>query len=1175
MDEFVEFYITCNPPLLPAGVADVVAHVRKAPLSEHVIEILYEPDISWFKIITASKHQEEVSTLIESFLEERLEAETDIIDERHAEIIDTEGDGLQARPDVDLVVENPSVIPWSLYHQQQANTNNYDEYRFPTPLETLPYKAVWRGLEKFNNLSISDLLLKYDFLWPRPSPGYGMQKLVEHFDWEFTHNMRGNIVYMGSRDSAECLKNATLKLDNLVAFQDSLLLHSSHLIFTEDEEILEVSYRWLTHVGLDKLTYPNICISRRQTEKLPLNRAASIRTQITNAQGHSVPDNTSYPIVSGTPVAFKPSFSPFVGFAHRAKRPGSPPVAALKQVAAVPPPHQITQLATAAPSSCSESPAPILGRVGVLAATGASHGIESGSPDFSCSTLAEPGASQGDVGKHRHHRSWVGIPLQPSSAAEPGSTSRLLKPLAATEAVASWIEGIETVEFQTPPGAMSELMSPEEVPAMTNSDISFVGGNLINLEPDTESSVPPPNDSESNLGAAPESGNLIQFEPPYSHDSTTGILHGMPEECLMDLEVPQGPSCGMFDLVNLLQVHANLADSQVIPSPVSISTPNEDLLGSVEGQIYTPALMDTSGGGNTMISSPNTPGSTLRTDLGHQVVLEADLVRISRKMDSRGKELQHTMGQQVASKPTPTWANVASQLSRQTKDEDTFGINIPVTRQKLKKGGPVSKTSKPASSSSTSPHRNVQIDSKPSRSSAQEQAASLQVSKEHPPSGCAKIYLGELAHQKRLMRERREISSKRHQEVETREDAERRERIQKKLQALELAPEKKTEKKESPPKRDGSSHPMRIQQWSLEQRPKVHDQAGAYSRRTNSSRIIGDAEMKVKELFKVLQITPGLIRLEARFGRICINDVPDNNVNLGKGPSWDAREEPKFDDDDRIGFHTTLTTNGAEVDLMPGLFPSKGRSLTVSDKQVYYDITCTSKDRDDIIVIEIDASNFTYVCRSPNQELPGVYIHCAKRAWDIQLSARRVSFGEVPEDFRQFASSLVESLSISTSEGGQVSIETMPDKDARWDIAGANIRHIAMYHNSPKGRNYLTITLTRVVQRVKRSNYQGTTMPVKAPGKEALSQWFEASIGSARADDLLGENVGLEFGDKTSWTPKQLVKEGIIKALCGPALKMVAKMDQIGETNRNDEGMNLGRGASASANNSGDDYVFW
>ncbi|RBR24624.1 uncharacterized protein FIESC28_02557 [Fusarium coffeatum] len=70
----------------------------------------------------------------------------------------------------------------------------------------------------------------------------------------------------------------------------------------------------------------------------------------------------------------------------------------------------------------------------------------------------------------------------------------------------------------------------------------------------------------------------------------------------------------------------------------------------------------------------------------------------------------------------------------------------------------------------------------------------------------------EVEYQKKLMRERVELARKRRQEEEAREEAERRERIQKKLDAMGPAPEKKTEKKESVDKSEEVVHPTHIQQ---------------------------------------------------------------------------------------------------------------------------------------------------------------------------------------------------------------------------------------------------------------------------------------------------------------------------------------------------------------------------
>ncbi|CAM1511057.1 Fc.00g085700.m01.CDS01 [Cosmosporella sp. VM-42] len=71
----------------------------------------------------------------------------------------------------------------------------------------------------------------------------------------------------------------------------------------------------------------------------------------------------------------------------------------------------------------------------------------------------------------------------------------------------------------------------------------------------------------------------------------------------------------------------------------------------------------------------------------------------------------------------------------------------------------------------------------------------------------------ELEYQKKLMREKVELARKRRQEEEAREEAERKERIRQKLEAMGPPPEKKSDKKDSP--KVESSKPTQIQQREL------------------------------------------------------------------------------------------------------------------------------------------------------------------------------------------------------------------------------------------------------------------------------------------------------------------------------------------------------------------------
>lgn len=100
-------------------------------------------------------------------------------------------------------------------------------------------------------------------------------------------------------------------------------------------------------------------------------------------------------------------------------------------------------------------------------------------------------------------------------------------------------------------------------------------------------------------------------------------------------------------------------------------------------------------------------------------------------------------------------------------------------------------------------------------------------------------------------------------------------------------------------------------------------------------------------------------------------------------------------------------------------------------------------------------------------------------------------------------------------------------------------------------------------------------MTAQVPGSGPLVQWFEASVGSTKADELLQENAKMGFGDRSSWTPDQLVQDGVIKAMCEHALRMVTQMDPIGTTNHNGEGLQFGRRLRGEPLEQGSGYVFW
>ncbi|KAK7415506.1 hypothetical protein QQX98_005859 [Neonectria punicea] len=976
MGEYVEFYVACNPPLLPSGVSSVVAQIREQ-LPSKVLEVLYEPDIPWFKFITDSGHQAEVTALAQSILENLLEAETDVIYE------DQDGDEtlaekVEPRADIDLIVDEPQVVPWSLYlHRKCAGSCRYKD-QFPAQIKELPYRAVWRGLESIDKLTLTDLLAAYGFLWSYPGQESGLQKLEGEVNCQITHNLAGNLVYIGSDVNPECIATAILKLENLLAFHNSWVRNSAHLVFTESEDTQKLSFRWLTHVGLDKLTYVNDTFSGVQREGNLLHRAC-VRVNDANARGGLEPDKIVYPIASQLDGPFRPVLNAFAYFEYRPKQAGSGPVGEVKNSF----PMFYTQQQHYGTSSKG------LARNDVL---------------FATSQLSRP----------------------PVNMMQQGASASSCVSMTTTDAVASWMAGVEAAGLQPSPACLPELQPP----ASTDSTTSLRDGFLIDLGHETGSSARLSNgeDSASQTRQPHDSDDLINLGSITQSPVAKAQPRTLEAVSLLDLQAPPTLSYGMFAPMDLLPHDGNQTHSQSILSEVSprAEVHGQDLMDCVGPPIHTPSLMD----------FPPLGVSGNDNDLDTQ----DDTVPVFGKIENNAKSLHHTMIQKAS--PSPTWASIASQPKSQTnEDKPYFGVNVVTT---LLPDPPAGRDKRGSQAGTALSSDKKQKDSTVEKTS--HNAQSFGVSPLQTKSGRSKL-----------------------------------------------------------PSRDAKTVP------GMEAEPKED-----FSVAVNEA--LENADKKSRDLLKTLQVTPGYIQLEARFGRICV-DVEQSLVNLGEGPTWwidQVVERLNHTDHDtsadkHIGFYPILTTNGAEADLIPSMCLAQGLPWTLFEKQVCYVISCKSK-----------------------------------------------------EDHSQII-----------KNGGQVVVTAKPDELSRWYIEGMNIQHVAKYHSSPRSHNYLTMTMTQVVRKVGHANYQGTTRPVSGPGKGTLDRWFEASIGSTRADELLRENIRLEFGNRTAWTADQFQNENIIKTLCKPALEMVNQMDEIGQTNQNNEGPKVSRRGLKILPNSNKNYMFW
>ncbi|KAI8691192.1 hypothetical protein NCS56_00111000 [Fusarium sp. Ph1] len=1099
MAGFIEFYISCNPPLLPEGVSLVMTDLQDSLGPSKVLEILYDPQVPWFKVIAYVEYQAEILRWMQSRLEQLLEEEAGAIDQDADQEDELNIGESKVQPDVEVLADKPHIVSWPVYSDGlEASVGKFDTFRFPQHIQELPHKTIWRGLEGVEGATISDLTAKFDILWPALDSKASLRKLEEPGNLQVTYNCTETLAYIGTESDAQSLETVILKLDMLLSFMDAPFTKESHLILAEAARPFRVSYRCLTHTGLSNLTYtdPTITFGANQERKL-IEGAASLRVVTADARGRLSLDPTVYPLEHKLAKDPKLGFSPFAHYEYTNKRPNTSASTEIRTIHQTRRQQQVLKK-TAQPSPHTAKTPKETRRI--------SKGLvnienEGGEPKILSSV----------TGKNKVQKE-TGLEGILFSELRGDSWQGSRSPLPTETSVTNWIDGIELNYAKGSLELIPGLSEGNEVqhdttPDMTASVMTLAGGALLDLGSE---------DLQAGLEQTPKNSEtqhleLLNFEETVPSRQPVGARtpklrpgdDSIPN--LLDSESPAKEFHGMFAPVGpftlAVETGPNQGGSNTCQKQKTLP-PGESLMDFLDCHVHTPALMDSMDRDKRNSQS----GKENKSAAGHSSGV------VFGKQGDATKEFFQTMRQKAASRPT--WANIASKkkTAEGQNEEAPFGPNVRIPT--------VPSISKPAGSEKEN-HTLVNA------------MGSQTLVKNEPPS---------------------------------QNDAPSR------GMGLGLAT---------------VSRDTSLQANATRAVPGMDLVTPDFM---EGIEVVAKAEGKLQELVRILQVTPGLIRLEAKFGRACFKNQPPSLVNIGQGPAWssesvlDRLNSNEHESQGTVGFYTILTTNGAEADLLSQLTAGK-TSWMLSEKQVYYEIVCKSHDGATSLVVKVDADTFEHECLPATQELSHLYVHCARRAWDVKFAISRMDMEAVPEAFKLFARSLVHSMSISTKDTGEIEIEA--DQDARlgWQIERINIRHLAKYRNGPKGRSCLTITMTRIVKKFPnasnkyKTKFRGQTVPTTPPGKGSPTQWFEAHISSTRTEELFEENLGLVFGERTRWTVEKLMEDGVLSPLCEPALRMVTKMDHIGESNSTSQGFRTTGGQAYgtidSTRDGKQEYQFW
>ncbi|KAL6868638.1 hypothetical protein J3F83DRAFT_707298 [Trichoderma novae-zelandiae] len=310
----VEFYITCNPPLLASGVKDLIESVELA-CQDELLEILYEPDIPWFKCITMAEYQHKVSDTIQFLMHDLLDAEVGKLGFNAVEDIDVEEGN--AHPDIlQKVPDNPRIIPWLVY--KSLGDDIYDtfaDHQFPVTMANIPYKSTWRGLQNSSGVSIDTLLSAFSLLSKSKDAPVTAHDFAFATNCEISYNLRGELVYIGSWESMETVDKTVRKLNSMLNLLASKPQVASHILLLEGQAAVRLAYKWMSHVGLARATFATPSgHSAIATEYKLLSNAAVIRTESLDIHGRWIPDTTVYPLKDAPQTEAGQTFNAFKGY---------------------------------------------------------------------------------------------------------------------------------------------------------------------------------------------------------------------------------------------------------------------------------------------------------------------------------------------------------------------------------------------------------------------------------------------------------------------------------------------------------------------------------------------------------------------------------------------------------------------------------------------------------------------------------------------------------------------------------------------------------------------------------------------------------------------------------------------------------------------------------------------
>lgn len=308
-------------------------------------------------------------------------------------------------------------------------------------------------------------------------------------------------------------------------------------------------------------------------------------------------------------------------------------------------------------------------------------------------------------------------------------------------------------------------------------------------------------------------------------------------------------------------------------------------------------------------------------------------------------------------------------------------------------------------------------------------------------------------------------------------------------------------------------------------------------------------------LLRPMKSKYGVVRLRAEIGRFFMHNVEKSGVarNTEKQPAngWkpDHLVACLKDSKDNTSFTKILSYWGNDVDYLANMKEDKQKIWNPTGQcRTFFDFHFHAQPfmgAPAHFVLEVNGGDFSWNLREARSPYDPIVVHCLSQHWDFRMVATHDYTLDQNMHFGAFARALVDSLVVRP-----------PVLEFQYDFDGpppvtideVRIRQVKRLQTLNK-KTFLDITrvFSTEVKDFPGTKYRAVrSIPADDRRRGVFKGWYEASISSARMEELLQQNETLVPGDEVEWTLEQLEQEGILEDIYQPACQIVKRMDGVG-----------------------------